>query len=92
MISIEEKAELLFKLYRKGDWGGKHTPLRGLYHQMSGMSIKELDKIVKELVNENLVFLKKSTGEIHISLNSHQKSKIRQIILDVLGIDPEMLK
>lgn len=92
MISIEDKAEVLFKLYRKGDWGGKHTPLRGLYHKMVGISLKELDKVIKELVNENLVFLKKSTREIHISLNPHQKSKIRQIILNVLGIDPEMLK
>jgi len=84
--------ELLYKLYRKGVWGGRHTPLKNLYHLVSQRSIRESEKAIKRLSNLNWIQLKKSTGEIHISLNSHKKNEIRNFILDVLKINPEFLR
>jgi len=92
MADYEElKAQLLFKLYRKGKWGGAHTPLRNLFHLMDNSSIKDSKKAVKELANIDWVNVKISTGEEHISLNSHKSKEIRDFILQVLKIDPAML-
>ena len=86
------KAQLLFKLYRKGKWGGAHTPLKNLLHLMDKASIKESEKILKELVNAAWVNIKVSTGEKHISLNSHKSGEIKEFILKILKIDPSLLK
>lgn len=86
------KAQLLFKLYRKGIWGGKHTPLRNLFHLMDSVSIKESKNAVKELLNLRWIFIKISTGEEHISLNSHFNKEIKEFILKILNIDPNLLK
>ena len=86
------KAQLLYKLYRRGIWGGKHTPLRNLYHLVDKMSVRESEKSVKELNNLGWIHMKKSTGELHISLNSHKKKEIREFILNILKIDPDLLK
>lgn len=85
-------AELLFKLYRRGIWGGRHTPLKNLYHLTNKMIVRDSEKAVRELSNLGWIQLKKSTGEIHISLNPHKKQEIRDFILDVLKINPEFLK
>ncbi len=92
MRNQELEAQLLFKLYRRGIWGGKHTPIKNLYHLADKISKRESEKSIKDLTNLGWVNLKKSTGEIHISLNPREKSKIKNFILDVLKIDPEMLK
>lgn len=92
-MSYEQlKAQLLFKLYRKGIWGAKHTPIKNLYHLVDKISIRESERSAKELVNLGWIHLKKSTGEIHISLNSHKKGEIKEFILKILNINPELLK
>ncbi|MBI2046995.1 hypothetical protein HYT26_02430 [Candidatus Pacearchaeota archaeon] len=85
------KAQLLFKLYRKGKWGGAHTPLKNLFHLADNASIKDSEKAVKELNNLGWVQIKISTEDKHISLNSHKNNEIRAFILQVLKIDPAFL-
>ena len=93
MASYEElKAQLLFKLYRKGKWGGAHTPLTNLFHLMDNSSIKESEKAIKELSNLEWVRIKISTGEKHISLNSHKSKEIKEFIIKILKINPDFLK
>jgi hypothetical protein len=86
------KAQLLFKLYRKGIWGGRHTPIKNLFHLMDNSSIKESKKAAKDLANLDWVYIKTSTGEEHISLNSHKNKEIKEFILKVLKVDPMLLK
>jgi len=86
------KANLLFKLYRKGKWGGAHTPIRNLFHLLDQSSIKESKKALRELINMGLVLIKPSTGEEHISLNPHKSKEIKDFILNVLKIDPKLLE
>ncbi len=86
------KAQLLFKLYRKGIWGGRHTPIKNLFHMVDNTSIKESKKAAKELANLEWVHIKISTGEEHISLNSHKSAEIKGFILNVLKIDPALLE
>lgn len=85
------KAQLLFKLYRKGVWGGRHTPIDNLFHLMDKASIKESEKAVKELANLDWITIKISTGEKHVSLNSHKSKEIKDFILQILKIDARML-
>jgi len=92
MQDRELTAELLFKLYRKGIWGNRHASIKNLYHLVSKINIKESKKSIKELSNLNWIQLKKSTGEVHISLNSHKKNEIRNFIIKVLKIPIELLK
>lgn len=86
------KAELLLKLYRRGIWGGRHTPLKSLFHMIGEADIKESKKAAKELVNLKWILIKKSTNEEHVSLNPKAKSEIKNYIIKILGIDPNMLK
>ena len=92
MENQELTAQLLFKLYRRGIWGARHTPLKNLLHLAGEDVMKDSRKIVKELEKSDFILIKKSTGEDHISLNSHKKGEIRDFILSVLKINPEMLK
>jgi len=85
------KAQLLFKLYRKGIWGGKHTPIKNLFHLVSKIAVKESKKSLKELNNAGWILIKISTGEEHISLNPHKNKEIKEFILRVLKIDPNLL-
>ncbi len=86
------KAQLLFKLYRRGKWGGDHTPLRNLFHLMDKSSIKESEKALQEMNNLEWIHVKVSTGEKHISLNSHKTKEIKEFILRILKVDPNLLK
>ena len=85
------KAQLLFKLYRRGIWGGRHTPLRNLFHLVDNASIKESKKVLKELNNLGWILIKISTGEEHISLNPHKNKEIKDFILRILRIDSSLL-
>lgn len=85
------KAQLLFKLYRRGIWGGRHIPLRNLFHLVDKSSIKESKKALKELNNLGWILIKISTGEEHISLNPHKNREIKDFILRILKVDPALL-
>ena len=92
MSSEELKAQLLFKLYRKGIWGGRHTPIKNLFHIVNKAHLNESKEATKELNNLGWILIKKSTGEEHINLNPHKKEQIKNYILEFLKIDPNMLR
>ncbi|MBS3151273.1 hypothetical protein J4443_02750 [Candidatus Woesearchaeota archaeon] len=76
------KKEILRDMVKSRRWGGKHTELRNLskgipiYLINTRQGKKAFDKAVKELINSGWLFAKKSTGEIHISLNPHYSKEI----------------
>ncbi|MFA6023481.1 MAG: hypothetical protein WC781_05320 [Candidatus Pacearchaeota archaeon] len=86
------KAQLLFKLYRKGTWGGKHTPIKNLFHLVDKVSAQESKRALKELNNLSWILIKISTGEEHISLNPHKSKEIKEYILKVLNLDSSLLE
>ena len=71
----------LRKLINLDIWGGRHTPIKNLFHLMDNASIKESRKVAKELANIGWIHIKISTGEEHISLNSHKSKEIRDFIV-----------
>ena len=68
-------------------WGGRHTELRNIKKGLpaSVTSTKEGQRLVadaiKELVNDGWLLAKKSTGNVHVSLNSRKKKEIMEFIL-----------
>ena len=65
----------LRKLVNLNIWGGRHTELRNLQKALPAhlRGIKETKLAIKELVDKEFILIKLSTGEKHISLNSHKQ-------------------
>ena len=67
-------------------WGGKHTEIRNIkkgfpsHIASSNKGKKLIDKAIKELINDGLLFCKKSTHELHVSLNPRMKKEIMELI------------
>ena len=80
------KKEILRDMVKSRRWGGKHTELRNLskgipiYLINTRQGKKAFDKAVKELINSGWLFAKKSTGEIHVSLNPSYSKEIIEFI------------
>jgi len=67
-------------------WGGKHTALRNIKkgfpsHVLNSKEGQKLiDKAISQLVNDGLLLCKKSTGDIHVSLNPRMKKEIMEFL------------
>ncbi len=68
----------LRKLLNLNIWGGRHTELRNLQKSLPDhlRGTKEAKNAIKELVNKEFILIELSTGENHISLNSHKQKEI----------------
>ena len=74
---------LLRKLVNLNMWGGKHTELLNLKKCIPKhlRGTKDTDKAIKELIQNFFILTKKSTGEIHVSLNSEKKKEIHEFLI-----------
>ena len=76
------KKEILRSLILSLRWGGKHTEIKNLRKGISTYILntksgkKNFKNAVKELIKDNWLLAKKSTGEIHVSLNPRKKLEI----------------
>lgn len=63
-------------------WGGRHTELRNLKKSIPThlRGEKVTEKAIKELINMEFIIAKRSTGEIHISLNSPKQQEIYEFV------------
>ena len=67
-------------------WGGKHTEMRNIKKGFpapisnSKEGQKLMDKAIKELMNDGWLLCKKSTGELHVSLNPKMKREIMEFL------------
>jgi len=72
----------LRKLVNLNIWGGRHTELinlkKALPRHLRGT--KESNKAIKELLNREFLTIKISTGESHVSLNSHKQEEIYKFL------------
>lgn len=68
----------LRKLLNLNTWGGRHTELKNLQKSLPDhlRGSKEAKNAVKELINKGYITIKISTGEKHVSLNSHKQKEI----------------
>ena len=68
----------LRKLVNLNIWGGRHTELTNLKKALPKhlRGSKETQQAIKELLRLEFLNIKMSTGEYHISLNSHKQKEI----------------
>ncbi|GBE19735.1 hypothetical protein BMS3Abin17_00462 [archaeon BMS3Abin17] len=74
----------LRKLMNLNIWGGRHTEIKNLQKSLPThlRGSKESKKAVKELIRKGFLNVKPSTGERHISLNSHKQREIYEFVQD----------
>ncbi len=65
-------------------WGGRHTELKNLQKSLPLhlRGSKESKAALKELLKRQFFIIKPSTGEKHISLNSHKQKEIYNFLED----------
>ncbi len=75
----------LRKLVNLNIWGGRHTELRNLQKSLPAhlRGSKEAKNAVKELVKRGFIIIKLSTGEKHVSLNSHKSKEVYDFLQEV---------
>ena len=80
------KRIILESLITPPRWGGKHTEVRNIkkgfpsHISNSKEGQKLIDKTIKELINDSWLLCKKSTGELHVSLNPRMKREIMEFL------------
>lgn len=79
------EAHILYKLARKHRWGGKHTELIHVRSALPPVHQSQAEEIAKRLVDKGLITWLKKTGQIHVSLNSHYKKEIIEIVEKYFG-------
>ncbi|MBU4069945.1 MAG: hypothetical protein KJ646_03100 [Nanoarchaeota archaeon] len=72
----------LRKLINLNIWGGRHTELKNLQKSLPSYlrGSKDSKKAVKDLLKKEFLNIKPSTGEKHVSLNSHKQKEIYEFL------------
>lgn len=72
----------LRKLVNLNIWGGRHTEIKNLQKSLPDhlKGTKEHKRAIKELINREFLNIKLSTGEFHVSLNSHKQKEIFEFL------------
>ncbi|MCX6741582.1 MAG: hypothetical protein NTX24_00175 [Candidatus Pacearchaeota archaeon] len=76
---------ILKKLFKHRFVGGRHTELRNVVKGFPPNLIKDFKEEIRNLIREGFLTSKKSTGEIHISLNPRMLNEIRKEISEELN-------
>jgi len=68
----------LRKLVNLNIWSGRHTEMKNLQKSLPDYlrGTREHKRAIKELISLSFFNVKPSTGEIHVSLNSHKQKEI----------------
>ena len=80
-----EKAQIMFKLARKDNWGAKYDRLEHFKR------FPNLKQIIKELEKTNQLIIKKKPNFIGISLNTEYKKEILNFITTQIPNLKEMI-
>jgi hypothetical protein len=86
MLSDDEiKATILFKLHKRGNWGGSHTAFENLKKgfkesDLGKGGLKRVDKNAGELMRSGLIIQKPTHYGLQVSLNPRQNGTIIAIM------------
>lgn len=86
MLSDDQiKATILFKLYKRGNWGGSHTAFENLKKgfkdsELGKGGLKRVEKMARELVRAGLIIPKPTSYGLQVSLNPRQNETIITIM------------
>ena len=79
------KAQILFKLHKRGNWGASHTAFENIKKGFNERDLgkhgtKTVDKIAKDLIKSGLIISKPTHYGMQISLNPRQADTIVAIM------------
>jgi hypothetical protein len=86
MLSDDQiKATVLFKLYKRGNWGARHTAFENLKKgfkesELGKGGLKRVEKMAKELMRSGLIIQKPTSYGLQVSLNPRQNETILTIM------------
>jgi hypothetical protein len=86
MLSDDQiKATILFKLYKRGNWGASHTAFDNLKKgfkdsELGKGGLKRVEKMARELVRAGLIIPKPTGYGVQVSLNPRQNETIIAIM------------
>jgi hypothetical protein len=89
-VSMIIKAELLKKLYRRGNWGESHTSFDDLPKSFRKDLRGKVKDIAEDLIKEGLLLRHPTSYGTQVSLNPQRKVEIDKIIKEVLGEESEV--
>ena len=75
------KATILFKLYKRGNWGGSHTAFDNLKKGFKDADLgkhgaRYVEKLAKELIHQGLIVSKPTHYGLQVSLNPKENKVI----------------
>ena len=82
MLSDEEiRAAILFKLHRRGNWGGSHTAYENLgkgwnASELGKRGVGRVEKLAKDLIRAGWILPKPTSYGPQVSLNPRQSEEI----------------
>ncbi len=82
MLSDDEiRATMLFKLHKRGNWGGSHTAFDNLKKGFKDEDLgkhggKRVEKLAKELIRKGLIITKPTHYGLQVSLNPRESETI----------------
>jgi hypothetical protein len=82
MLSDEQiKAAILFKLHKRGNWGGSHTALDNLKkgwkdEDLGKIGVRRVEKLARELIRQGLIIPKPTHYGLQVSLNPKENEAI----------------
>jgi len=82
MLSDDEiKASILFKLHKRGNWGGSHTAFENLKKgfkdvELGKRGLKRVEKMARELMRAGLIVAKPTSYGLQVSLNPKQNDAV----------------
>ena len=86
MLSDEQiKATILFKLHKRGNWGGSHTAFDNLQNGFKDADLgkhggKCVEKLAKELIRQGLIVSKPTHYGLQVSLNPKESMTIMEFM------------
>jgi hypothetical protein len=72
--------DVIRKLWRHNHIVGKHTEARSLARGFNKEHVDAIERSIKKLIRLNILIAKKSTGQLHVSLNPRRIGEIRKLI------------
>lgn len=74
---------IIRKLHRQKYYGGRHTDIHNLPKGLSNRlrhKRKDIDKVIKNLIKQDILLTKPTGYGFHVSLNSKKSKEIRKLI------------
>ena len=60
--------------------GGRHTEVKNIHKGMKGVSEKEIEQAIKNLLNKSIIQTSIKTRETHMSINPKKMKEVHKIL------------